>query len=192
MIESKALALPPQAAAEAAGFLRAAGAGEEALIAALVRSAAELCEQFTGTVLIARGFAEVLQPTGGWQRLGRTPVRSIAGVAALAMDGSAAPLPAAAYGVDIDSAGDGWVRVTDPAGASRVRVSYEAGMAAGWSEVPEALRHGVIRLAAHFYNLREAPERRPSRIEPPASVTALWRPYRRLRLACGGRGCSRH
>jgi hypothetical protein len=46
--------------------------------------------------------------------------------------------------------------------------------------LPAALRHGILRLAAHFYTHR-ASEGAPGG-EPPAAVTALWRPYRRLRL----------
>ncbi|HEY0411910.1 MAG TPA: hypothetical protein VGD66_02065 [Allosphingosinicella sp.] len=181
MIESDALSLPPQAAAEAAGFLRAGGAGEEALIGALTQSAAELCERFTGLVLLARGFAQTLRPDGAWQRLGRTPVRAISGIEAVPPAGAPEALPAAAYALDIDAQGDGWVRIADPAAARRVRISYQAGIAVEWDGVPAALRHGVTRLAAHLYSLRGG-EAGELRSEPPAAVTALWRPYRRLRL----------
>jgi uncharacterized phiE125 gp8 family phage protein len=183
MIESEALALAPEAAAAVGEFLRAGGAGETALIAALTDSAADYCERFTGTVLIARGFAETLRPTGAWQRLERTPVRAIAGIEALPGGGPAQPLPPEAFAVDIDARGDGWVRVTGPTGATRVRVSYEAGLAADWASLPAALRHGVIRLAAHLYSVRTADGADSPRLEPPAAVAALWRPYRRLRLA---------
>lgn len=182
MIESEALALPPEAAAAVEDFLRAGGTGETALIAALTNSAAEYCEQFTGTVLIARSFAETLRPTGAWQRLGRSPVRAISGVEALPTGGPAQPLPAAAFAVDIDAPGDGWVRVAERTGATRVRVSYQAGLAADWDSLPAALRHGVIRLAAHLYSVRSADGADGRRLEPPAAVAALWRPYRRLRL----------
>jgi hypothetical protein len=170
MIEGDELVLPAEAGAETTGFLRAGGAGEEAMIEALTRSSAELCESFLGRVTLARGFTETLRPTAG----------------------SGTPLPPAAYAIDIGADGDGWVRILDDSGAGRVRVSYEAGMASQWSEVPSALRHGIVRLAAHLYNLREPAGHRPSRVEPPASVTALWRPYRRIRLSEGGGPCSRH
>jgi uncharacterized phiE125 gp8 family phage protein len=183
MIESEALTLPPEAAAAVGEFLRAGGAGETALIEALAGSAADYCEQFTGTVLIARGFTETLRPTGGWQRLGRTPIRAISGVDALPAGGPAQPLAPAAFAVDIDAQGDGWVRVTERTGADRVRISYQAGLAADWDSLPAALRHGVIRLAAHLYSVRTADGADGRRLDPPAAVAALWRPYRRLRLA---------
>jgi uncharacterized phiE125 gp8 family phage protein len=52
-------------------------------------------------------------------------------------------------------------------------------MAPDWTGLPEALRQGVVRLAAHFYTHRTAAEDEG----PPAAVTALWRPWRRMRLS---------
>lgn len=51
-------------------------------------------------------------------------------------------------------------------------------VAASWDEAAEPLRHGIVRHAAHQYRERDhgAPD------TPPASVAALWRPYRTLRL----------
>lgn len=46
-----------------------------------------------------------------------------------------------------------------------------------WSALPEALRHGVIRLAAHLYRDGDG-----AAAAPPAAVAALWRPWRRMRL----------
>jgi len=183
MIESDALTLPSEAAAEAADFLRAGGTGEAALIAGLTAAAAELCERFTGAVLIARGFTETLRPTGGWQRLGRSPVRSISGAEAVSAAGLAETLAPGAFALDIDASGDGWLRLPDPLGAPRVRVSYQAGIAADWAAAPAALRHGIIRLAAHLYTIRGEAGADERRLAPPAAVAALWRPYRRLRLA---------
>ena len=135
-------------------------------------------EQFTGRVLIARTFTETLPASAAWSRLGATPVRSIAGVEALAADAQAVPLGAGAYAIDIDANDDGWVRVTDAGDNRRVRVSFEAGMAADWTAVPETPRHGTIRLVAHLYTHRDT----EGGTAPPAAVTALWRPWRRMRL----------
>lgn len=183
MIEGDALALPPEAVAEAKALLRAGDAGEDALIGAMLTSAAELCERFTGQVLIARAFRETWgrgegdARRRGWRRLARTPVRSITTVDQLDADGVATPLAPGDYAIDIDANGDGWLRA-DPA-RRRIRVGFEAGLAEGWAGLPAALRHGVLRLAGHFYMARtdaDAPA------EPPAAVAALWRPWRRLRL----------
>lgn len=181
MIEGEALVLPPEAAGAAKGFLRVERPDEDALIGALAAAAAELCEGFTGQALLARGFVETMPASRAWQRLTRTPVRAIVSVEALPVDGPAQPLASDAYAIDIDADGDGWVRLTAPSEARRIRVGYEAGVAAAWTDLPAALRHGILRLAAHFYTIRTAEGARPA--DPlPAAVAALWRPFRRLRL----------
>jgi uncharacterized phiE125 gp8 family phage protein len=163
---------------EAKAYLRIEGSDEDALAGRLMRSAAELCEQFTGQILIQREFAETLPASSAWQRLRATPVLAITQVEGLGPDGAAFPIPANGYAVDIDAAGDGWVRVLAPGTARRIRATYRAGLAAEWSEVPEALRHGVVRLTAHLYTNRDT----ASDTAPPAAVTALWRPWRRMRI----------
>ena len=180
MIESEGLVLPPEAVGAAKGFLRVARADEDGLIGALSASAAELCESFIGQALLERGFTETMPATRGWRRLSRAPVRAITLVEAVAADGAALALPVEAYAVDIDPSGGGWVRLSGADAAGRIRVGYRAGLASAWPGLPEALRHGIVRLAAHFYTNRTAEAARAA--EPPAAVAALWRPYRRLRL----------
>ena len=72
------------------------------------------------------------------------------------------------------------MRVSNPGAAGRIAVRFVAGLAPGWNGLPESLRHGVIRLAAHQHRMRESSTADPI---PPAAVTALWRPWRRMRLA---------
>lgn len=162
--------------AEAQAYARVETGEEEALLAALVRTASALCEGFTGQVLVARPFEEVLPPGGQWQRLGLTPVRTIDEVALLAPEGTARVLPSGEFEVDIDSRGDGWVQVHR--GGGKIRVRGEAGMAVDANGIPEPLRQGILRLIAHLFATRDG-----TGGEPPAAVTALWRPYRRMRLA---------
>lgn len=165
----------PVSLAEAQAFARVETGEEEALLAGLLRSATGLCEAFTGRVLIERGFEEMIGATGVWQRLSVTPVRVIESVERVAADGSTAGLLPGEYEVDIDSRGDGWVKVS---GEGRVRVRGQAGMASDPNGVPEPLRQGIIRLTAHLFANRDGEGG-----EPPAAVTALWRPYRRMKLA---------
>jgi uncharacterized phiE125 gp8 family phage protein len=149
----------------------------------MLTSAGELCERFTGQVLIARGFREMWPvpregaQRHGWRRLARSPVRAIEAVEQMAAEGGATPLPPGDYAVDIDANGDGWVRAD--AAARRIRIDYRAGLAAGWADMPAALQQGVLRLAAHLYTYRADAG---AQAEPPAAVAALWRPWRRLRL----------
>ena len=163
--------------AEAQAYARVETGEEEALLAGLVRTASALCESFTGQVLVARPFEEMLPGGSQWQRLGLTPVRAIEEVAAVAADGSATVIPAGQFETDIDGRGDGWVRV--PGGSGRkIRVRGQAGLAVDANGVPEPLRQGILRLIAHLFATRDG-----AGGEPPAAVTALWRPYRRMRLA---------
>lgn len=168
----------PVPLAEAKAHLRINVSDEDALLAGLLRAAADMCEAFTGRALVERAVAEVLAASTAWTRLGAAPVGAILGVEALAADGSATALAAAAYAVDIDAAGDGWVRLLAGGETKRIRVSYRAGMASDPNGLPETLRHGIVRLATHLYTHRD----RADGSGPPAAVTALWRPWRRLRL----------
>lgn len=163
---------------EAKTWLRLEACDDDGLVAALIRSATEMCEAFIGQLLIARGCQSVLVATGEWQKLGPTPVRAITSVEGLPADGAAFVLPSDGVTIDIDCNGDGWVRVTRPGAAGRIRISYRAGLAEEANGVPEALRHGVLRLVAHLYATRDDAGERA----PPAAVTALWRPWRRMRL----------
>lgn len=163
---------------EARDWLRLGAGTQDAMIAAMLRSAAEACERFTGLALGVRTVREVLTPTGDWQRLGVTPVRAIASVEGVPAEGSLFALPISDYAIDIDSQGDGWVRVLRSGAAGRVRVTYSAGLADDPARLPEALRHGIVQLAGHL--LRERDRDQPA--DPPATVAALWRGWRRMRL----------
>jgi uncharacterized phiE125 gp8 family phage protein len=172
------LAEPIVTLSEAQTYVRIETGEEEAVLASLIRSASALCEAFLNQVVIARDFALELPVSGNWERVPLTPVKSITGVAALDSSGVPTALPNGAYAIDIDSSGDGWVRVTQGNGATRVRVTGRAGMADDENGVPEPIRQGVLRLVAHLFTTRDGEGG-----EPPAAVTALWRPYRRLRLS---------
>ena len=172
------IGLPAVSLAELKAYLRIGHEDEDALLAALVRSAEGACEAFTGRLLIARAVDETLAASASWSRLGMAPVVAIEAAHGLAPDGTETPLATDAFAVDIDAAGEGWIRLLRPIDQKRIRVGYRAGLAAGATGIPEALRHGIIRLAAHLYTHRDTPEDRA----PPTAVTALWRPWRRLRL----------
>jgi uncharacterized phiE125 gp8 family phage protein len=171
------LALPIVTLSEAQAFARIEIGEEEAVLAGLVRSASALCEAFLNRVVIARDFTLEVPANGDWERLPVTRVRSIVIVAAIDANGMESALSSINYAVDIDSSGDGWVRASDPNGAGRVRVSGTAGIADDENGVPEPIRQGVLRLVAHLFNARDGEGG-----EPPAAVTALWRPYRRMRI----------
>lgn len=159
--------------AEAQAFARIETGEEEALVAGLIRSASCLCEAFLGQVVIEREFTQTIAVSAEWQRLTLFPVRSISGAA---VDGQ--QLPGTAFATDIDANGCGWFRIADATVSGTVEVSGTAGMAIGQNGVHEAIRQGVLRLVAHLFTARDGEGG-----EMPAAVTALWRPFRRTRLA---------
>lgn len=150
---------------------------EDAVIDALARAALAMAETFLRTALIVRGHRAVLPLKTGWRLLPATPVTAIGTVEGVAADGSALPLAGDGYAVDIDAAGDGWVRVTDARGASRISVDYTAGLATDWAGLPAPIAQGVVRLIGHLQAERDG-----AAGPAPAAVTALWRPYRRVIL----------
>ena len=154
---------------------RISTSAEDALAAGLVRSATDLCERFTGTLLIARAVEEMVPAGTAWTRLGAAPVRAIENIVAVDAAGTETLLPADSYAIDVDAAGEGWVRLCSARSERRLKVRYVAGLASDPNGVPEALRRGIARLAVHGLARGEGEA-------PPAAVTALWRPWRRLRL----------
>ena len=158
---------------EAKAYLRLETTQDDALLTGIVASARGLCEAFLGQRLIRRVLSEELAADGQWQRLAAAPVAAIT-----AVERGGEALGVEAYAIDIDPAGDGWVRV---GGGGRVRVTYRAGIADDAAGVPAAIAQGVVRLAAHLYADRTDGQ------APPPAVAALWRPFRRLRLSRGVR-----
>ncbi len=169
--------LPPSVAPvsvdEAKAFLRLEHGHEDAVLAGFVRAATALAEAFTGQWLMARDFTESLAATGGWQRLGVAPVTAITGATLAGM-----PLASGLYEIDIDADGSGWVRLLAGDATQKAVVSGRAGLSESWNGVPEPLRAGIVRMAAHLFSHRDEPEAAAL----PAAVTALWRPYRVLPL----------
>ena len=166
-----AVPIPPAAIAGAVGaardFLRSVGDGEQAVMTQFAASALEIGEAFTGNLLIARAVEEAIPAATSWRMLAEAPVRAIDGIGDLLPDD---------YAIDIDGDARGWVRVNQ-ARVGRVTVRYTAGLAIDWAGLPAPLAQGVVALIAHLY------EDRGRATQPPAAVAALWRPYRRMRLA---------
>ena len=167
-----AIAEPVVSLAEAQAYTRVDTGEEEAILAGLIRTAHALCEAFVGQTLIERELTEVVTASGEWQRLSANPVRSIDSVSS-----NGAALPASAYAIDVDSSGTGWVRVIDPTVGGAVEVTATAGIASDRNAIPEPIRQGVLRLVAHLFESRDSDGG-----NVPAAVTALWRPYRRIRI----------
>ncbi|WDF72392.1 head-tail connector protein [Novosphingobium sp. KACC 22771] len=199
--------LAPAALAELKDWLGITISADDAGLTGLLSTALEVCADYIGMVPLSATYEEtVCVPTGrmampgpedwqsctypgdwqtrathdGWHRLSLRPVSAFVSVEALSSTGQRTALATDRYGVRIDGDGQGAIRIPAGSGLDRVVVRYCAGMADQWSGLPESLRHGIMRLAAHQYRQRESTG---ADALPPASVTALWRPWRRMRLA---------
>lgn len=126
------------------------------------------------------GCEETIFPSGAWQALTTRPVQAITGASAVDATGARTLLGAGDYAIDIDAQGTGLIMLLRPIDQRRLAVRFTAGLAPTWEDLPDALRHGIMRLAAHQHRAREGDRALPV---PPAAVAALWRPWRRMRLA---------
>ena len=171
--------LPDSALAELKQWLGITTAHDDALLTDLLRTAIDICEAFTGVMPLEADCEEVLAARSGWLCLSTRPVLAMTGIDVLAADGTRTPLAAEAFEFDLLADGTGQIRLLQRGNATRIAVQFSAGLAPDWDSLPETLRHGIIRLAAHQHREREGSGASPV---PPAAVAALWQPWRRMRL----------
>lgn len=174
-------ALAPAALTELKDWLGIASPADDNQLTTLLRAAIEHCEDFTGLMPLEQTCEEILPVQSGWQVLTARPVQAITQAQGIPAEGARFALAVDAYAIDLTADGAGRVRVISPGSAGRVAVRYTAGLATSWSALPEALRHGILRLAASQYRARESDGLATA--SPPAAVAALWRPWRRMKLA---------
>jgi len=173
-------ALAGAALDELKAWLGVSLSGEDAALTALLRAALETCEGFTGVMPLAAECEEVLPACAMWQTLATRPVQAVTAVEGIPAQGARFALAADDYAVELEAGGGALMRMTRPFAASRVAVRFTAGMAADWADLPDGLRHGALRLAAYHYRQRDGDA---AKLAPPVAVAALWRPWRRMRLA---------
>lgn len=173
-------ALAPAALDELKAWLAITTAADDAALASLVNAALETCEAFTGLMPIEATCEEVLPADTCWRGLQTRPVQAVAGVDGIPPEGARFALAPEDYAIELDADGGAHVRIVRQGAAGRVAVQFIAGLAPDWASLPDGLRHGVIRLAADSYRRRDG---EGQGLQPPAAIVALWRPWRRTRLA---------
>jgi uncharacterized phiE125 gp8 family phage protein len=179
MLSIDPLSLDSDMLDEAKAYLRLENEEEDAPFGAILLAALAQAERYLGQILIRRNMREILPTSTAWQRLHGSPFVAANGATGLPAEGASFAFAGDAYAVDVDARGDAWIRVKTPGAAGRVELAYQAGLAGSWATLPEAMRLGVLRLVAHSHAHRDDPNDGGM----PDAVTALLRPWRRVRLA---------
>jgi uncharacterized phiE125 gp8 family phage protein len=179
MLSRDALGLDGDMLDEAKAYLRLESGEEDAPLGAIILAAIAHAESFTAQMLIRRGVREIRGVSAIWQRLTAAPVTAFNSLTGIPAEGVTFNVPVTGYSTEIDSNGEGHFRITQPGSAGRVEVAYQAGLAASWAELPEALRLGILRLVGYLYANRDA----GGDTGPPEAVSALLRPWRRMTLS---------
>lgn len=178
MISRDAVVLDSDMLDEARAYLRLEYDEEDASLGTILLGAFGHAEAYLGQMLLRRNVREIVPASMQWQRLAALPVHSVHSVTGIPAEGMPFALSGEAYKVEIDARGEAWLRVMEPGSAGRVQVACLAGLALTWAELPEAIRLGVLRLAAHLHLHRDNPDD----MGPPEGVVRLLRPWRRTRL----------
>lgn len=167
------------ALAELKHWLGITRADEDTALTGLLDSSLTVCEAFTGKAPLRQVVEETIGLGRGWQELVSRPVRKITAAALIAADGTRTPVGVHGEGLEWHIAGSACIQLVQAFEGRGIAVQVEVGIADEWPVLPAPLRQGIIRLAAHHYRERDG---KPIAV-PPASVTALWRPWRSVRLA---------
>lgn len=154
---------------------------DDVALIALLEASLAICEAFTGQTPLLQTVEETVAPVVGWQELTSRPVRNVSGAVLVAPDGTDEALAIPGDTIELRITDRACVQLLRPLEGRGVAIRLVVGIADTWEQVPAALRHGIIRLAAHHYRDRDRDTRAST--APPASVTALWRPWRSVRLA---------
>lgn len=185
LIETAPPGAEPVTLSEAKAHLRVDNDAEDALIARIVAAARQACESFTGRSLIARGYSLFIDawPEDGRQAvvLPRPPLIAVTSVQVYADDDTALEFPAAGYFADTAGAQVVLRACTVPPlplrAAGGIEIRYRAGYGPAPDDVPEALRQGILQLAAHLYQHRGD----EGALKAPFAA-ALFQPYRVMQL----------
>ncbi|MHA7820389.1 MAG: head-tail connector protein [Erythrobacter sp.] len=172
------------ALAELKSWLGISRPNEDELLVDLLQASLAMCEAFTGQVPLWQLLEERLPVRSGRHPIVTRPIAtSIVTVELVNEDGSRTLVDAADYELELESDGSACFRLDSDLDGQGVAVRVRAGIAGIWDEIPAGLKQGLIRLAAYLYRDRDTTTGSRAQAGPPASVAALWQPWRVLRLA---------
>jgi uncharacterized phiE125 gp8 family phage protein len=150
-------ALEPVTLAELRQFLRLDNGSEDALLIGLIKAARETLEQQSGLALITqtwRLYADCW-PRHGLIKIAKYPLRSIVSVTAYQDDGT--PVALAQDSIHLNGSTRParlYLAAPSHAALSGLEIDFEAGFGEAGTDVPDALRHAIMTLVAHWYEFR--------------------------------------
>ena len=199
----------PVSLEEAKAHLRIDTTDEDALISALIHTATARAEQFTGRALVTQTWRQTMDGWPGlpdaharigslrarlggiptsphFVNIGRLPLQSVISITTYDDDDNGSIFSSGEYFVDTESlpgrvvlrGGASWPVISRA--ANGIEIVFIAGYGVA-EEVPPPLRQGILMLAGHFHEHREAVGDSSFR-DLPTGVTALWSPYRLARI----------
>lgn len=176
--------VPGEAAlAELKHWLGISRPNDDAALAGLLDSSLTLCEAFTGKAPLRQTVEETIPLVSGWQELVSRPVKDVISAALITDDGTREAITLPSDAIALRISGSACVQLLQPFEGRGLALQLVVGIAPDWASLPAPLRQGIIRLAAYHFRDREGPRENRASAVPPASVTALWRPWRDVRLA---------
>ncbi len=188
---SAILLIPPSAepwpVAEAKHFLRVEHDDDDAVIAALIAAARGHVEALTRRALLLQRWRFVLDawPANGRLSLRMGPLRSVIAARVFDAAGNAHSIDVETFVVDAAAdivASPYWSLPLPGRLTAGIELDAELGYGAAASDVPDALRHAIRMLVAHWYDNRGLAAIGASAAMLPGGLGALIAPYRVLSL----------
>jgi uncharacterized phiE125 gp8 family phage protein len=170
------------ALAELKHWLGISRPNDDAALTGLLEISLAICEGFTGRTPLRQVVEETVALVSGWQELVSRPVRAVTAATLIKDDGTREAFPLTADHIIWRVGTSGCVQLLQPSEGQAIALQLEVGIADDWAGLPAPLKQGIIRLAAHYYRDRDGSGENKASAAPPASVTALWRPWREVRL----------
>ncbi|MCA0044699.1 head-tail connector protein [Celeribacter litoreus] len=164
---------------------------QDAVLETVLRAAIAAVEARTNKALLVRDFLYSVNAWRDWSALTLpvAPIVSLNGFAIVDRTGTETEVAASKYMLEQDMhrprlVSTGFILPQIPV-AGQAKVSFTAGFASDWADLPADLAQAVFLLAAHYYEHRH--ETAVGAVVMPFGVTTLLERYRNLRLF-GGRG----
>ena len=180
-------AAEPWSVAEAKAFLRVEHGDDDTIVAALIAAARGHVEALTRRALLTQSWRFVLDawPANGRIILRMGPLRSVIAARVYDTANHASAIDVETFVVDIAAdviASPCWALPLPGRFAAGIELDVELGYGVLASDVPDALRHAIRMLVAHWYENRGLAAIGANVAMLPAGVGALIAPYRMLSL----------